>query len=141
MAASIVFFRNILYNVICGGVFMTIRESGEMYLETVYILSQNKKGIRSMDVADYMNFSRPSVTRGISLLKKHGLIYSDESGLLYLTPDGEKRAETVFSRHKLLTEFLCRIGVSPDVASEDACRMEHAISEETFIRLKEFLKK
>lgn len=120
---------------------MKIRESGEMYLETVYILSQEKNGIRSMDIADYMKFSRPSVTRGISLLKKQGMIYADDNGLLFLTMEGEQRAKTVFSRHKLLTEFLTHIGVSDDIASEDACRMEHAISEETFVCLNNFLKK
>ena len=112
-----------------------MKESGEMYLETIYVLQQ-KGGVRAMDVADHMNFSRPSVTRGVGLLKDAGLVTTDAKGYLVLTEQGEARARDIYERHVVLTSVLEWMGVSHDIAVEDACKMEHVISEETFMAIK-----
>lgn len=111
---------------------MSLHESGEMYLETIYVLSQKKGSVRSIDVAEYMEFSKPSVSRAISVLKADGFVFADESGLLHLTEQGMEVATTMYTRHVALTDFLMKIGVSEQIAAQDACKMEHAISEETF---------
>ena len=120
---------------------MTIRESGEMYLETIYILSQKSSEVRSIDVGAYMGYSKPSVSRAIGLLKKDGLVNMDGQGYLTLTDAGEKRAKVIYERHLLLSQLLVNIGVDEKTASEDACRIEHYISEKTFEAIKNHVKK
>ena len=120
---------------------MTIRESGEMYLETVYILSQKTSAVRGIDVGEYMGFSKPSVSRAIGLLKKEGLVATDENGYIKLTEAGEKRAEVIYERHMLLSQLLMNLGVDEETATEDACRIEHYISEKTFDAIKAHVRK
>ncbi|MBE6796561.1 MAG: metal-dependent transcriptional regulator [Ruminococcaceae bacterium] len=115
---------------------MHLQESGEMYLETVYILSKKLENVRSIDVCEYMGYSKPSVSRAIGLLKNGGFITVDSNGYLTLTPKGSSVAESMFERHTILTEFLVKLGVDKTIASEDACKIEHHISEETFNALK-----
>ena len=119
---------------------MTIRESGEMYLETIYILSQKSPDVRSIDVGTYMGYSKPSVSRAIGLLKKDGLVIMDEHGFLNLTEPGEKKAKMIYERHTLLSRLLINIGVDEKTAAEDACRIEHYISETTFDAIKKHVK-
>ncbi len=111
---------------------MPLMESGEMYLETILILEEKQGSVRSVDVAEYMSFSKPSVSRAIGILKKEGYVLMDRKGLLTLTEDGKAAARKIYSRHRLLTEVLTALGVDPSVAEADACRIEHVISEETF---------
>ena len=120
---------------------MTIRESGEMYLETVYILSQKSSAVRGIDVGEYMGFSKPSVSRAIGLLKKEGLVATDENGYIKLTEAGEERAKVIYERHTLLSQLLMNLGVDEETATEDACRIEHYISEKTFDAIKAHVKK
>ena len=116
---------------------MHLQESGEMYLETIFILSEKIKDVRSIDVCEYMGFSKPSVSRAIGLLRTGGYVNMDKNGYLTLTPEGAEVARKMYERHKLLTDFFISIGVSPEVASEDACKIEHHISDETFEKIKE----
>lgn len=111
---------------------MALQESGEMYLETIYVLSKHGKGVRAIDVGEYMGFSKPSVSRAMGILKSEGYVESDADGFLRLTESGLKTAEGTYRRHTLLTEFLTLIGVGEDTASEDACRIEHHLSDESF---------
>ena len=120
---------------------MSLQESGEMYLETIYILSKESDCVRSLDVAEYMGFSKPSVSRAVSLLKKGEYITADARGYLHLTQAGKEVAEKMFERHTLLTSFLEKLGVESDTASRDACKMEHHISEETFSAIKKHAEK
>ena len=115
---------------------MHMQESGEMYLETILILSRTKGQVRSIDIVDYMSFSKPSVSRAVGLLKSGGYILVDPEGYITLTDAGREVAEKIYERHTTLTELLTRLGVDPDVAAEDACRMEHTISDESFEALK-----
>ena len=114
---------------------MHMQESGEMYLETILILSRTKGQVRSIDIVDYMSFSKPSVSRAVGLLKSGGYILVDPEGYITLTDAGREVAEKIYERHTTLTELLTRLGVDPDVAAE-ACRMEHTISDESFEALK-----
>ena len=111
---------------------MALQESGEMYLETIYVLSQKSPFVRSVDVAEYMGFSKPSVSRGIGLLKQGGYLITDESGYLHLTELGAQTALKIYERHTVLRDMLIHLGVDEKTAAQDACRMEHIISEETF---------
>lgn len=120
---------------------MNIRESGEMYLETIYVLSQKSSAVRSIDVGAYMGFSKPSVSRAIGLLKKEGLVLVDGQGYLTLSGTGEKRAKIIYERHQLLSQLLMNIGVDEETATEDACRIEHYISEKTFDAIKKHVQK
>ncbi len=120
---------------------MHLQESGEMYLETVYILSKKLENVRSIDVCEYMGYSKPSVSRAIGLLKSGGFITVDSNGYLTLTPEGSSVAESMFERHTILTEFLVKLGVDETIASEDACRIEHHISEDSFNAIKNFSEK
>ena len=120
---------------------MTVRESGEMYLETIYVLSQKSDTVRSIDVGAYMGFSKPSVSRAIGVLKKEGLVTTDGKGYLKLTEAGEKKAKIIYERHSLLSQLLMNIGVDEETAEEDACRIEHYISEKTFEAIKAHVKK
>lgn len=111
---------------------MQLQESGEMYLETILILSQQHPAVRSIDVAEYMGFSKPSVSRAIGLLKTGGYLTVDPKGFLLLTETGKEVASAIYERHKVLTDYLMMLGVDAAVAAEDACKMEHVISAETF---------
>lgn len=115
---------------------MHLQESGEMYLETIYVLSQSKSQVRSIDVAEHMGYSKPSVSRAMGLLKQGGYVTADADGSLKLTPSGFEMARKIFERHLVLTKFLTAMGVSKETASEDACKIEHVISEESFEALK-----
>lgn len=117
---------------------MSLQESGEMYLETIYQLSQEKGLVRSIDIANRMNYSKPSVSRAVHILEQSGYITIDSEGHLLLTETGKSVAEKTFERHRLLTEFFTKLGVNPYTAAEDACRMEHVISDETFNAMKTF---
>jgi len=117
---------------------MLLQESGEMYLETVYILSQERRPVRSMDVAAYMHFSKPSVSRAVGLLKESGYILMSKEGYLTLTEDGLGIARKIYERHTFLTAFLQRLGVEEEIAREDACKMEHAISDQSFEAIKHY---
>lgn len=113
-----------------------LQESGEMYLETIHILSQGGKKVRAIDVGEYMGYSKPSVSRAVGILKKGGYLETDADGFLVLTEEGRRVAEKTYERHRLLTKFFVALGVSEQTASEDACRIEHIISDETFAALK-----
>ena len=115
---------------------MTIRESGEMYLETVYILSQRSSTVRSIDVGEYMGYSKPSVSRAVGLLKKDGYLKVDAQGSITLTETGEEIARRIYERHMLLSQLFINIGVDEKTAAEDACRIEHYISDGTFAAIK-----
>lgn len=118
---------------------MRLQESGEMYLETILILSKEKSAVRSLDVAEYMAFSKPSVSRAVGLLKSGGYVTASADGFLTLTDEGRKRAEKIYERHTLLTRFLTRLGVDERIASEDACKMEHDISDESIDAIRRFV--
>lgn len=115
---------------------MRLQESGEMYLETIYILSQTSNFVRAIDVGEYMGYSKPSVSRAVGLLKNGGYITVNEDGGINLTPDGLQIAEEMYERHTMLAEFLMSLGVDRETATEDACKMEHDISGATFEALK-----
>ena len=115
---------------------MHLQESGEMYLETIYRLSGERKYVRSIDVAEEMGYSKPSVSRAVSLLRQGGYLLMDEHGHLTLTPVGVEIAEKIFERHTVLTGMLVALGVDADTAAEDACRIEHIISDQTFEAIK-----
>ena len=118
---------------------MVLQESGEMYLETILVLSQKGQSVRSIDVAEQMGFSKPSVSRAMGRLKQGGYLLMDKSGELTLTDAGRKVAETIYERHQVLSSLLESIGVDPVVAANDACKIEHAISAESFSALKNYL--
>ena len=111
---------------------MALQESGEMYLETILILSREKGQVRSVDISEYMGYSKPSVSRAVGLLKNDGFITVEKDGFIHLTEKGLTLAEKILDRHTILTQLLIRLGVSPETASNDACRIEHVISDETF---------
>ncbi len=115
---------------------MALLESGEMYLETILILSQKKSGVRAIDVGEYMGFSKPSVSRALGLLKGGGYVIVDDGGFITLTDAGREVAERIYERHTLLTELLIRLGVDRETAAEDACKMEHYISAKSFSAIK-----
>ena len=117
-------------------------ESGENYLETILMLKEKKGYVRSIDIARTLNFSKPSVSRAVGILKDDGYITMESSGEIALTEKGMEKAGEIYERHKILTDFLQKVsGVNAEVAEEDACRMEHIISAETFQGIKEFMKK
>lgn len=118
---------------------MKILESSENYLEAILMVQEQKGLCRSIDVVHLLNLSKPSVSRAMSQLREGGYVTMDEEGWLNLTPAGREIAERIYERHRLLTRFLTAIGVSPDVAAEDACLIEHDISDETFCKLREFV--
>ena len=120
---------------------MAMYESGEMYLETIYILSQKSASVRSIDVSEYMGYSKPSVSRAVGLLKKDGYLTADRTGYLTLTKEGEALAKRIYERHTVLTGLFINLGVSEETAAADACRIEHCISDETFDAIKAHVKK
>ncbi len=119
---------------------MHLLESGEMYLESIYVLTKNNAHVRSIDVCDYMGFSKPSVSRAVGLLKKGGFVTTDKDGFLSLTQDGKAVAEKIYERHTVITEFLIKLGVDKETAAEDACKIEHDISDITLKAIKKFIK-
>lgn len=119
---------------------MNIQESGEMYLETIYILSQQQDLVRSLDVANYMDYSKPSVSRAVGILKKHGYLTVGDNGHLGLTEAGLATAKKIYERHQILSDMFIGLGVNEETAVEDACRIEHYISDETFNAIKEHIK-
>lgn len=120
---------------------MSIQESGEMYLETILLLSKKHRFVRAVDVGEYMGYSKPSVSRAIGLLKREGYVTADNEGHLELTELGTETAAKIYERHELLTALLMRMGVGEDAASRDACRIEHCISDETFRAIKAYAEK
>ena len=116
---------------------MALLESGEMYLETILILSRKMSGVRAIDVGEYMGFSKPSVSRAMGLLKSGGYIVVDHNGFITLTDAGTEIAERIFERHTLLSELLHRLGVDKETAAEDACKIEHYISDKSFAAIKQ----
>lgn len=116
--------------------FVRLQESGEMYLETILILSQKMSRVRSVDVGEYMGYSKPSVSRAIGLLKNGGYVTADSDGYLTLSKEGKVIAEKIYERHTLLTRFLMHLGVDETTASEDACKIEHDISDKSFEAIK-----
>ena len=119
---------------------MHLQESGEMYLETILILSKKISQVRSVDVCEYMGYSKPSVSRAVGLLKKGGYLTVDANGSLLLTENGRILAEKIYERHTLLTDLLIRLGVDSKTAAEDACKMEHVISDVSFHAIKQHVK-
>ena len=117
---------------------MPIYESGEMYLETIYVLTRDRSGVRSIDVCEHMGYSKPSVSRAVNLLKTNGLILIDKDGYITLTEEGLSIGKKIYDRHTLLSSLLVRLGVSEETAAEDACKMEHAISDESFEAIKRY---
>ncbi len=117
---------------------MKLQESGEMYLETILVLKQRFGYVRSIDIAHELNFSKPSVSRAISLLRENDYVTFDPNGMILLTEKGMEVAEKIYERHNVLTTFLMSLGVSEEHAAADACRIEHVISDETFTKIKEY---
>ena len=120
---------------------MRLQESGEMYLETILILSKKSNSVRSIDISEYMSFSKPSVSRAVNLLKDGGYILISKEGYITLTDLGSEIAKKIYERHTLLTKCLVALGVSEETASEDACKIEHDISDETFSAIKRHINK
>ncbi len=120
---------------------MNLHESAEMYLETIYVLSLQSKTVRSIDIAENMGYSKPSVSRAVNILKRGGYLIMEDDGNLSLTEKGLSAAKGIFERHKILTEFLVRIGVDAETASSDACKIEHVVSPKTINAIKKYIKK
>ena len=120
---------------------MHLQESGEMYLETILVLSKQLANVRSIDVCEHMGFSKPSVSRAISLLRSGGYVNMDRDGYLTLTDEGTRVAQKIYDRHNLLTRLFVSLGVSEDTASSDACKIEHHVSDETFEAIKRYVEK
>ena len=119
---------------------MRLQESGEMYLESIYVLSKKLGAVRSIDISEYMGYSKPSVSRAVSLLKNAGYLVMNEENLITLTDSGLAIAKKIYDRHTLLSELLIRLGVSEETAVQDACKMEHTISDETFEAIQRHMK-
>ena len=118
---------------------MNLQESGEMYLESILVLSKKKDRVRSIDVVEYMGFSKPSVSRAIGLLRGGGYVNMDADGSLSLTEAGLEVASKIYERHSLLSSFLISLGVSEKTADADACKLEHHISDESFAAIKQYV--
>ena len=115
---------------------MRLQESGEMYLESIYVLSKKISNVRSVDISEYMGYSKPSVSRAVGLLKSSDYIAIDSNSHITLTPAGRQIAQKILDRHTMLTQFLIKLGVEPETASADACKIEHVISDESFEAIK-----
>lgn len=118
---------------------MSLNESGEMYLETIHVLSKKLTAVRSIDIANFMHYSKPSVSRAVGILKKENYITIDSDGHISLTEAGHKVADGIYEKHTVLRDALMALGIDEDIATEDACRIEHVISEESFLRIKKHL--
>lgn len=119
---------------------MALKASGEMYLESIYVLCQTKSSVRSIDVAEYMNYTKPSVSRGVGLLKKANYITVDKDGYITLTDAGLALAQKIYERHTILSKALIMLGVDEETATEDACKIEHVISDKSFESIKKHIK-
>ena len=117
---------------------MTVRESGEMYLEAILVLAKKSGYVRSIDVSEYLGYSKPSVSREMGILREGGYILVEKDGAITLTDSGKKLAETIYERHTVLSELLIRLGVDEKTATDDACRIEHVISDESFQAIKQY---
>lgn len=115
---------------------MHLLESGEMYLESILQLSLKQANVRSIDISEYMGYSKPSVSRAMGILRNGGYIQVDKDGFITLTDSGREIAQKIYERHTVLTQLLIRLGVSPETAAADACKMEHALSDESFDAIK-----
>ena len=120
---------------------MSIQKSGEMYLETIYLLSKKSSDVRSLDIAEHMNFSKPSVSRAVKLLKNDGYILIDDDGYITLTDSGKEIAEKIYERHTIITKLFVLLGVDEKTASSDACKIEHDISDASFEAIKKHFEK
>ncbi len=117
---------------------MLLQESGQMYIETIYVLSQRSSHVRAVDVGEKMGFSKPSVSRAMGLLKDGGYVTVDPHGAISLTEKGLDVAKKMYERHQIIASLLIKLGVDPEVATEDSCKIEHVISDETFSKIKDF---
>ena len=120
---------------------MHLQESGQMYLETILLLSKSEKNVRSIDIVEHMGYSKPSVSRAVGLLRQGGYLVVEENGHLVLTEEGRRAAEKTYERHRILTKVFVSLGVPEEIASEDACKIEHVISDESFEAIKSFAAK
>ena len=120
---------------------MALQESGEMYLETIYVLSQTSNAVRGIDIADHLGYSKPSVSRAVGLLKDEGLVKKDQEGFYKLTEAGEILAKRIYERHTVLTKLFMDLGVDEKTATDDACRLEHYISDKSFNAIKAHMEK
>ena len=120
---------------------MRLQESGEMYLETIYMLSKQMNIVRSIDVVEHMGYSKPSVSRAMGLLKQGGFVAVDDNGFITLTEAGREVAEKIYERHTLITSLLVRLGVEESIAAEDACKIEHNLSDASFEAIKRHVEK
>jgi Mn-dependent DtxR family transcriptional regulator len=136
---SLIIWYGFLQETLRRRFFMRIQESGEMYLETILILSREKQYVRSIDVCEYMGYSKPSISRAVSLLRNSGYVDMDDRGYLSLTDSGRAIAEKIYERHLVLSTVLKNLGVDEKAAVEDACRIEHVISDETFAAIKDHI--
>ena len=118
---------------------MHIQESGEMYLETIHVLLKKNGHVRSIDISEHMGYSKPSVSRAMGILRANGYILMDKDGSITFTEEGLAVANKIYERHTILSQLLISLGVSPETAAEDACKIEHAISDETFDAIKKYL--
>ena len=118
---------------------MSLHESAEMYLETIYRLSLQKETVRSVDVAEALNYSRPSVSRAVGILKQEGYLETNDDGFLMLTAKGKSTAADIYERHVILSNALIALGVDAQTAAEDACKIEHVISEKTLAAIKAYM--
>ena len=119
---------------------MNLQESGEMYLETILVLSKKKERVRAIDICEYLDYSKPSVSRALGLLKEGNYVTVGSNGALSLTESGLRIATKIYERHEILTAMLTRLGVSEETADRDACKIEHRISDESFEAIKAHLK-
>ena len=117
-----------------------IQESGQMYLETILILKEKNENVRAIDIANEMNFSKPSVSRGMKILKENNLITIDDNGFINFTKQGEKIAKSVYEKHKVISSLLIKIGVDKKTAIGEACKIEHVLSDETLSKIKKYFK-
>lgn len=120
---------------------MALQESGEMYLEAIYVLSKKSDSVRGIDIGEYLGYTKPSVSRALKVLRTEGLVKKDDDGFIKLTEAGRILAKRIYERHTVLTRLLINIGVSEKTAAEDACRVEHYISDETFDAIKVHVRK
>ena len=116
-----------------------VNESAEMYLENILILQKQKGNVRSIDLAEYMNYSKPSISRAVNLLKERGYIVIESNGNIYFTEKGKEYAEKIYSKHIVISQALMHLGVSEEVAVNDACKIEHVISDESFEAIKKHM--
>ena len=116
---------------------MEIKESGEMYLETILVLSQQRPIVRAIDISEHMNFSKPSVSRALSILKENGYLTVDQhTGSITLTAEGEAKAKNIYEKHRVISAYLISLGVNEKTATDDACKIEHVISDQSFQAIK-----